>query len=262
MNDALHLPPLPDFDDPWRRLPWVTPVAIAIWIALLAAFALMLQRTEPQSSELKPLEAQIIELPPEVGGLAGGGGGSPHAAATPNAAATPTRAKVAPHAPPVHRKKLAPPPMPVSPNGTATTSAVPAPAPVGTASAAGSPGLSPAGESAGGGGDGSGTASGGGGSGTGPGGLGRDNLGAHATYAPIPDIPDDLRENSIQTVAVAHFKVTYDGEVTVSLATKTENLRLNQILLDTLKEWRFVPAMKDGVAIDSEFDLKIPITVQ
>ena len=55
MNDTLHLPPLADFDDPWRRLPWVTTVAIAIWIALLAAFTFMLQRTEPQPSELKPL---------------------------------------------------------------------------------------------------------------------------------------------------------------------------------------------------------------
>jgi periplasmic protein TonB len=259
MSETAHLPRLPDFDDPWRRLPWVTLVAVTIWIALLAAFAFLLQRTGPQPSELKPLEAQIIELPPEVGGLAGGGGGgASHAAGTraPNAAATPAKPKVAPPVPPVvHRKKLAPPPLPVSPNGTATTSAAaPAPAPGGAASGAGSEGSSEAGGSAG--------TGGGSGSGTGSGGLGSDNLGAHAIYAPVPEIPDDLRENAIQTVAVAHFRVTYDGAVTVSLATKTENPRLNQILLDTLKEWRFFPAMKNGVAIDSEFDLKIPITVQ
>jgi periplasmic protein TonB len=262
MNQTVHMPPLPDFDDPWRRLPWVTPVAVTIWIALLAAFAFMLLRTGPEPSELKPLEAQIIELPPEVGGLAGGGGGPAHAAATPataKAAATPAPAKVVPHVPlVVHRKKPAPPPMPVSPNGTATTSAAPVPPPSGAASGAGNEGSSEVGGSAGtGGGTGSGT-----GSGSGSGGLGSDNLGAHAIYAPAPEIPDDLRENEIQTVAIAHFKVTYDGEVTVFLATKTENPRLNQILLETLKQWRFVPGMKDGVAIDSEFDLKIPITVQ
>jgi periplasmic protein TonB len=248
MNDTVHLPPLEDFDQPWRRLPWVVLVAVSIWIALLAAFAFVLQRTEPEPSELKPLEARIIELPPEVGGLAGGGGVPAHAAATP------ATAKVAPHVPPaVHRKKLAPPPMPVSPNGTATTSAAPAPAPASATGGAGSEGSGEAGGSAG---------AGGTGSGTGPGGLGSDNLGAHAVYAPVPEIPDDLRENVIQTVAVAHFKVTYDGEATVTLATKTANPRLNEILLDTLKEWRFFPAMKNGVAIDSEFDLKIPITVQ
>ncbi|MBV8137131.1 MAG: energy transducer TonB, partial [Deltaproteobacteria bacterium] len=162
--------------------------------------------------------------------------------------------KVAPPLPPeVHRKTLAPPPLPVSPNGTATTSTTPAPAPGGAASGTGVTSSGGAGGSGG----GSGT-----GSGSGSGGIGNDNLGAHAIYAPVPEIPDDLRENAIQTVAVAHFKVTYDGEVTVSLATRTENPRLNEILLHTLKEWRFFPAMKNGVAIDSEFDLKIPITVQ
>jgi protein TonB len=252
MNDTLHLPPLADFDDPWRRLPWVATIAIALWIGLLAAFAFMLQRTEPQPSEISPLEAQIIELPPEVGGLAGGGGA---ARAPAHAAATPSKPKVElPPPPVVHRKKLAPPPLPVSPNGTATTStAAPAPAPSGAASGTGNEGSSGVGES---------TGAGGTGSGTGPGGLGSDNLGAHAIYAPVPEIPDDLRENAIQTVAVAHFTVTYDGEVTVSLVTKTESPRLNQILLDALKQWRFFPAMKNGVAIDSEFDLKIPITVQ
>jgi len=250
MSETIHLPPLPDFDDPWRRLPWVVLGAVFIWIALLAAFALMLQRTEPQPSELKPLEAQIIELPPEVGGLAGGGGAPAHAAATP------APAKVAPHVPRVvHKKKPAPPPMPASPNGTATTSAAPVPAaPSGAAS--GAPGPEGASEAGGSGG------AGGTGSGSGSGAVGNDNLGAHAIYAPVPEIPDDLRENAIQTVAIAHFKVTYDGAVTVSLATKTENPRLNEILLDTLKQWRFFPAMKNGVAIDSEFDLKIPITIQ
>src|SRR5262245_6775532 len=97
MNETVHLPPLPDFDDPWRRVPWVTPVAVTVWIALLAAFAFMLQRTRPQPSELKPLEARIIELPPQVGGLAGGGGvPSPHPAT-----AIPTKPKVAPPVPPV-----------------------------------------------------------------------------------------------------------------------------------------------------------------
>jgi len=249
MNDSVHLPALGDFDHPWRRLPWVVLVTVSMWIALLAAFAFMLQRTQPQPSELKPLEARIIELPPEVGGLAGGAGAPPHAAATP------TKPRVAPPVPPVvHRKRLAPPPRPASPYGTATTSAAPAPAPGGATSGTGLKGSGEAGGSAG---VGQGT-----GSGTGPGGPGSDNLGAHAIYAPVPEIPDDLRENAIQTIAIAHFKVTSDGEVTVALETRTENSRLNEILLDTLKQWRFFPAMKNGVAIDSEFDLKIPITIQ
>jgi protein TonB len=248
MNETLPLQRLPDLDDPLRRLPWVTLAGIAIWVALLSVFALLLERAEPPPAELKPLEARIVELPPEIGGLSGGG--APAHALAP---AIP-KPKVAPaHVPPVvHQKKVQPPPMPVSPNGTATASAAPAQPPA-TSSGTGNGNSNSGGES--GGGTGNGT-------GTGAGGIGSDSLGAHAMYAPVPELPDDLREETIDTVAVAHFTVSYDGQSTVALVTKTENPRLNQILLDTLKQWRFFPAMKNGVAIDSEFDLKIPITVQ
>ena len=46
----------------------------------------------------------------------------------------------------------------------------------------------------------------------------------------------------------------------MTLAQPTPNPRLNQILLNTLREWKFFPAMKDGIAINSEFDVRIPIT--
>ena len=102
-----------------------------------------------------------------------------------------------------------------------------------------------------------------GGSGSGSGsGLGSDTAGARAIYAPTPTIPDDLREDALNAIAIAHFKVGYDGQVEVTLAKPTSNPELNQILLDTLKQWKFFPAMRSGVAIPSEFDVRIPITVQ
>jgi protein TonB len=102
-----------------------------------------------------------------------------------------------------------------------------------------------------------------GGNGVGSGaGIGNDTSGARAIYAPIPIIPDDLREDSFHAIAVAHFKVAPDGTVDVTLAPPTQNPRLNRILLATLREWQFFPAMKDGIAIASEFDVRIPITVQ
>jgi len=252
MSEAVHLQRLPELDDPWRRLPWVTLAAIGIWIGLLALFSFLLERSAPPPAEIKPLEARIIELPPDVGGLAGGGGAP--ALAPPAPVPKPKAAPV--HIPHVVRpKKNEPPPMPVSPNGTATTSATPPPS--AASSGAGNGSSSTQGEAGGGAGSGNGN-----GGGSGPGGIGSDNLGAHAVYAPVPEIPDDLREEVINTVAVAHFRVTYDGQVSVALVTKTDNPRLNAVILDTLKQWRFFPATKNGVAIDSEFDLKIPVTVQ
>ena len=96
----------------------------------------------------------------------------------------------------------------------------------------------------------------------GGGGLGADSIGAHAIYAPAPTIPDDLRENVFETVALAHFHVSFDGVATVTLTQPTSNPRLNLLLLDTLKQWRFFPAIRNGVATDSEFDIRIPIAVR
>ena len=81
-------------------------------------------------------------------------------------------------------------------------------------------------------------------------------------YAPTPTIPDDLRETTFSTVAVARFKVSPQGDVDVTLIKPTPNPRLNQIVLDTLKQWKFFPAMKDGIAINSQFEVRIPIAVQ
>jgi len=100
-------------------------------------------------------------------------------------------------------------------------------------------------------------------SGTGSGsGLGSDSLGARAIYSPPPEIPDDLRDETFSTVAIAHFDVSYEGKVKVTLMKPTANPRLNEILLSTLQQWRFFPAMKAGVAIDSSFNVRIPISVQ
>jgi periplasmic protein TonB len=242
MTESARVPASPYLDDPGRRLLWTLPIAVLIWLALLFGFSRMLQQTAPPPPE-QAVEAQIVELPPEVGGLQGG----PAAAAKPQPAVIKPTPITRPHPvihPHVRLKRVAPP---VMPSETGTAKSEPAPPAESSGSAS--------------------THSGGvgvpGGTGVGSGaGLGSDTAGARALYAPVPKIPDDLREDTLDTVAVAHFKVGYDGQVDVDLVKPTTNPELNQILLDTLKQWRFFPAMRSGVAIASEFDVRIPITVQ
>ncbi len=227
-----------DFDEPRRRLIWIVPLAAVLWTAVLLGFSRLLERTAPPASELSPVQARIIELPPA--GLQGGAA----APAKPRVIAKPAPI-VRPH-PLVHHRvppKPIAPLAPPSPVGTAKSVEAPPPA-ANPASSAGRAGVS------GGTGEGSGA------------GLGSDNAGARAIYAPTPAIPDDLREETFDAVAVAHFKVAPDGSVEVALTRPTVNPALNAILIDTLKQWRFFPAMKDGVAVNSEFDLRIPITVR
>jgi protein TonB len=237
MTDAAQIAMRPpELDEPARRLLWVIPAAIAIWAIMLSGFSLILMRTTvvPQE-ELKAIEARLVEMPHEVGGLQGNGG-----ATHPAAPAVPI---VKPH-PAAHMKKAAPmAPVIRSEYGTRKPTEAPG---VEEAPRAG------AGESEAGGETGEGAG----------GGIGSDTVGARAIYAPTPVIPDDLREDVIQTEAIARFKVSFDGASEVTLEKPTSSPRLNQVILDALKQWKFFPAVHNGVAIESSFEVRIPISVQ
>jgi protein TonB len=235
----------PELDEPARRLLWIVPLSIAIWAILLSGFSLILMRTKvmPQE-ESKPIEARLVEIPKDIGGLQGNGGAiHPSAPAIPKA-----KPIVKPH-PAIHVKKIAPlPPVIRSPYGTEKSTEAPGVeekpgASAGSTSESSESGSSETGEGSG-------------------GGIGTDTVGARAIYAPTPVIPDDLREDVMQTEAVARFDVTFDGVSQVTLEKPTSSPRLNQVLLDTLKQWKFFPAVKDGVAIASSFEVRIPISVQ
>ena len=203
----------------------------------------MRTKVMPQE-ESKPIEARLVEIPKDIGGLQGNGGAiHPPAPAIPKA-----KPIVRPH-PAAHLKKIAPlPPVIRSPYGTEKSTEAPSVeekpgASAGSTSESSESGSSETGEGSG-------------------GGIGTDTVGARAIYAPTPVIPDDLREDVMQTEAVARFNVTFDGISQVTLEKPTSSPRLNQVLLDTLKQWKFFPAVKNGVAIASSFEVRIPITVQ
>lgn len=263
MNADAQLHWREDFDEPWRRLPWIVLAALLAWIILLGAFARMLEQRPVPEPPPTTIEARIIELPPTAGlqggGAPAGGTAVPHPAPVVKPKPQP-QVKPRPVVHHVRKARVKPPVMvePPSPFGTAKHVEQPAPEgpPVASRGPAGGAGGPPGGGEGGAGGIGGGTGEGSGA------GLGSDNSGARAVYAPKPTIPDDMRESPFSTVAVARFKVSPEGEVDVALVKPTSNPRLNQILLDTLKQWKFFPAMKDGVAINSEFEVRIPIAVQ
>jgi protein TonB len=250
MNSTARIS-FPYRDESWRRLIWIAPLSMLVWAAVLFGFSLLLTETAAPLPELKPLEARIVELPP-AGSLQGG------AAPAPRPVPAKTHPEIVHKSVPVfrprteihHREKVKPivPPAPPSPNGTAKTDAQAPPNPAAASNSTANN-------------DSGGGIPGGKGSGSGSG-VGSDSTGARAIYAPVPKIPDELREETFVSVAVAHFRVTYDGRVEIALVQPTSSPRLNEILIDTLKQWRFFPAMKQGIAVDSEFNVRIPIAVQ
>jgi protein TonB len=256
MNEPLRLAGWPELDHPWQRLLWIVPLSLLLWMALLVGFSALVDyhRQSAPEKQRAPLQAQITYLPPA--------GGSPHAAAAP-ASPRPTVAHPLPAPHPQHphrihhrhvveRSPLAipRPAAKTPPEQVPATHAAPGKAAAPAASAAHSGPKVPQG------------AAGGDDSGPGLKGIGGPSMGARATYAPLPDIPDDMREDIFEAVAVAHFQVDRDGKAVVTLSQPTSNPSLNDLLLATLKRWRFLPAVKDGTPVSSVFDIRIPIQVQ
>ena len=87
------------------------------------------------------------------------------------------------------------------------------------------------------------------------------NSDARSIAQPLPALPDDLRDQTLQTVATARFAIHADGTVDVELIKPTSNPRLNQILLEALRKWRFFPAMQDGHPVESRQDIRVHFNV-
>jgi len=87
-------------------------------------------------------------------------------------------------------------------------------------------------------------------------------MGARALYQPLPELPEALRRRSIEAVAVARFQVAEDGSAQVQLIEPTSDPDLNRALLDSLRRWRFFPALQDGKPVASSVDIRIPVSVK
>jgi len=78
-----------------------------------------------------------------------------------------------------------------------------------------------------------------------------------ALYAPSPVIPAYLRDQKLKTSVVIEFLITAQGLVTPRLLESSGTPELDSIALSTVAQWKFKPAAKDNVSIDSKTRLRI-----
>jgi protein TonB len=88
------------------------------------------------------------------------------------------------------------------------------------------------------------------------------NGGARAILQPLPQIPDDLRREVFQSSVMVRFHIAADGSAEVELTQPTQNVRLNRIVMDSLKKWRFMPAIKNGKPVASIEEVLVKIEVK
>ncbi len=59
-------------------------------------------------------------------------------------------------------------------------------------------------------------------------------------FAPLPQIPDELRDEAFNSEAIARFYIAQDGTITkVELIKPCANPKLNNLLIKSLKKWQF-----------------------
>ncbi len=219
---------------PWRRFAVTGPLAVLTLVAMFIGSG-FIKTSLPAPPHYDQVMATLVVEPPPPPVPAGLQGG---AAPVIKRVAKPIHHEPRTHP---HKPELPPPALATSPSGGISVPVAPARSGVAKEDTTGIPGGAGVGSSAG---------------------VGTDSAGARAIYAPPPKIPDDLRQDAMQAEALAHFVVAPDGTVTVTLVKPTGNPRLNQVLLSALSQWQFFPAMRSGMPVASEFDLRIPIVVE
>lgn len=228
----------------WPRLPVTLPLAV---ILCLLGLQLLTQWLAPPGKKIPPptpVDAQIIELPAAHEAHAGP---PPAPAVKPTPIVSHSLRMPAPSPPPLPHSEVPTPALPSS--STPTAPSPPANAPASTpAPPSASPPLPPASSNV---------------PPAGPHGQGASEVrAARALLHPLPVIPDELRASALKEVALVRFHISKDGTVTVELLHPTQTPRINRLLLETLQQWRFFPAIKDGHPVDSVQDLSLQISVQ
>lgn len=238
-------------DDPWSRLPWLVPTALILTLLSQIGFLSLLRQPANQSTVPRPVDVQIVELPVTVPAAPQPTPPAPPARRPP----PPPKARVEPPAPrpapPEARVEVPRDPTPAVSTDPAVPAAAAATVPVAPSAPSAAPGppetsvaaLPPS---------------------RGPQGPpgGTENMSARAIYKPLPEIPESLRRRTMELVAVARFRVTAGGSAEVELTEPTSDPDLNRALIETLKRWRFFPAMQAGKPVASTIEIRIPISVK
>ena len=228
MADSIRLD-----DGPWRRLPWSLPGGALLTLLALLGLVRLLAEAPQERSKPPALNAQLLELPaPGPAASTAAAPPAPEVPAPPPALASPKPPTEA--LPPRHHPQRPPTPVPTQSESSAPSSA--------TSSATASPeaAVQPS----------AGSPS-----------LAGGRMSARALYQPLPEIPEELRRQNLEAVAVARFRVAADGSAQVELVRATNDTRLNQALLSGLARWRFFPAMEQGRPVASELEIRVPISV-
>jgi protein TonB len=217
-----------------KLFPWALAAALVVWLGCMTVFGKLFSHAEPDDVPPLPVDARIVELPEPQQPPPRPQTAPPQPPSAPRHISRPAHqapAKPTPQPSPSHETSPASPihdsPAPIAKTSPAAEPPHPTPAP------AAPPTPSPSNTSS----------------------------GAKATYRPTPKIPDELRDEAVSARAVVRFHIQADGSTQAELLTPTSNPRLNRLILNTLKTWKFSPALQNGQPVASTQDVNVQVDV-
>ena len=74
---------------------------------------------------------------------------------------------------------------------------------------------------------------------------------------PPPIYPDVLRRDGVDGIVAVKVTIDENGSVSECVVSKSSRVEFEQPAVDAVKNWKFKPASKDGVAVKSQ--VVIPI---
>jgi periplasmic protein TonB len=211
------------FDPAERTLWWSLPFGLVLWVMTLLAFGSFFAAPDKTASTPPAaIDARIIELPPPPA--------PPKLPPKPVVKAAPVAVHAAPQQAPIPPKVVVPVAPPAPPPVHADPAPIPPPPPKPQPSTDSSQ-------------------------------EGTRQMGARALYQPKPVVPEELRDETMHVVVTARIHIGTDGNVMVELVKPAPDPRVNRLVLNTLKTWRFFPAIQAGKPVESVQDVKVAIDV-
>ncbi len=84
---------------------------------------------------------------------------------------------------------------------------------------------------------------------------------AEAVSCPQPAISSDMLEQGIKANCLAKFAIAPTGKHTVQLLSSTGSSEVDELTLETLRTWRFLPASLGGEPVPSVRKIKVEFEV-
>lgn len=78
---------------------------------------------------------------------------------------------------------------------------------------------------------------------------------------PRPVIPSEYHENCFKSCCMARFVIDPTGKTKVKLLTSSGSDEIDDITLQTLRRWKFQPAMLDGKPVSSTRRIKVEFQI-